>query len=209
MLSPVSFLVQTLSLLLFLSLLLHVNATSSIFQPAFSHINSTSIIDLYCFDQDSHPGIGATNSADCRGALRIIASLPEYRSRAVYRFSKNPRNGIKVPKGFQYGLCVIYVSCSNDHDSDYFSLVDVSRAAISIIKNCVDQPEIKYGGLEGVGNSGTFYVSVGKPVGPRKSLTSSTALPEATSEANDSLDVLVESALTELSNGDTNASSES
>lgn len=34
---------------------------------------------------------------------------------------------------------------------------------MKIIKKCVDEAELKWGGLEIVGDEGTFYVSAGRP----------------------------------------------
>ena len=201
------FLVYLLPFLFCVSLLPTSSALD--YQPELSLTNLTRGNGLYCFDQSSHPGVGTTNSADCRGALRTLASLPEYRSHARLRFSKNPRNGIRVPKGFQHDQCIIYLSCANDRDSEYFTLADIFTVALGIIKECVDQPVVKYGGLDYVGNVGTFYVSVGISRTARGSSSSSATLPRPTTGAEDTFGTLVESALTELSDGDTGVSAES
>lgn len=121
----------------------------------------------YCFTPASHPGFGPTNPTDCRAALRLLITTPHFTR--TLRFSKNHRSGVVLPKGWQHGDCVIYVSCSNPRDADYFSFQDVSREAVKIIKACVDEggEGEKLGGIQEVGSVGTFYVSVGKPAVPR------------------------------------------
>ena len=80
---------------------------------------------------------------------------------------------MQVPKGWKAGDCIIFISCSNSLDADIFRYADVARAVKNTIELCVDvddpfDPEQKpYGGLEGVGAVGTFYVSVGSPNVPR------------------------------------------
>ena len=154
----------------------HLCASFTFNSSQYSVSNNTSISDVinpHCFTHDSYPGAGLTNSADCREALRVLARDPLYGERRARRFSKNERNGIKVPRGWQHGFCMIIVSCVNDHDADYLRLLDVSMIAVSIIKRCVDEPEMKYGGLHGVGDAGTFYVSVGRSADPHVSSISS------------------------------------
>jgi len=179
---------------------LHASPSSSPVQPLVAATTSKpDQLVPYCFNQTSHPGIGTTNGADCRQALRLLASTPQFRDRTVYRFSKNARNGIRVPKGWQHGYCVIYVSCANDRDADYFSLVDISRAAIGAIKDCVDDAVVKYGGLSPMGNVGSFYVSVGRPVNPHVEGGTEILGAEATALANVTL---VDAALGEMFDGD-------
>ena len=80
---------------------------------------------------------------------------------------------IKLPVGWKAGHCVIFVSCSNSLDTDIFRYADIARAVKNTIELCVDvddplNPEQKpYGGIEGVGAVGTFYISVGNPNVPR------------------------------------------
>ena len=147
-------------ILLFLQILSSLEAPPTLpIQPLLSVARGIENSTPFCFTPESHPGIRTTNTADCHRALRYLISAPHFRTR--FRFSKNPRNGVQVPKGWQHGECVIYVSCASAHDSDYFTLADVSTEAVRIIKECVDEPTVKYGGVHGVGDAGTFYVAVG------------------------------------------------
>lgn len=142
-----------------------------------------------CFNEGSHPGIGPTNSHDCREALRMIYREPHRDE--VFRFSKNPRSSIdmiKLPRGWQYDECIIFVSCSNPRDAAYFAFGDVAREAVRVIRDCVDKPGVKLGGVQEMLPVGTFYVSVGRPVNPvRVSGGLSAPLAEATLVGNGSL----------------------
>lgn len=152
----------------------------------------------FCFNETSHPEIGTTNSHDCREALRIIYREPNRDK--VFRFSKNPRSSVdvvKLPRGWQYGECVIYVSCSNPRDAAYFTMGDVAREAVKVIRDCVDKQDVKYGGIQDIGIVPTFYVSVGRPVNPRMVSSRLSARPaEATLVGNSSL---VQAALSDFS----------
>ena len=111
-----------------------------------------------------------------------------------------------MPKGWQHGECVIYVSCANDHDADEFSLVTISKVAVRVIKYCVDEQVVKYGGLWGVGTVGTFYVAVGRPDNAPGIGTSSALVSEATTRA---VNPLLDAAVSGVMNGNNGASSES
>ena len=143
----------------------------ALYQPLSVFANSTANdIIPFCFSQQSHPGIEPTNAPDCYRALRRI--ILERGFAIPLRFSRNPRrtDAVKLPKGWIAGNCVIFVSCANSLDADFFRYADVARAARNTIELCVDvddplQPDQRpYGGLENVGTVGTFYVSVGPPV---------------------------------------------
>ena len=168
--------------------------------------NATNDIEGYCFDKESRPGIGYTDSADCRRVLRLISDDHHYRDRTPLRFSKNPRNGIRVPKGWQYDDCLIYISCQNDRDADTFTLMDIFKAAVTVIKDCVDETLAKYGGIEGVGSVGTFYVSVGRPDNPRPVVSSSSLSGMSSEATGTTTELLFTPALDDLSEGITNIS---
>ena len=136
--------------------------------PAALSNGSLNEVIPHCFNQESHPGIGFTNAADCNRALAGLIRQPGFTT--LYRFSKNPRRAdvIKVPKGWGAGECVIFVSCSNAGDTDVFRYADIAYEARKVIKKCIDEEtEEPYGGLNEVGLYGSFYVSVGRPVNPR------------------------------------------
>lgn len=134
---------------------------------------------IHCFTKDSHPGIGFTNSQDCREALRLMYRDPQRNE--IQRFSKSPARHqgpvVGVPHGWQHNDCVIYISCANEVDIGSFTYLDAAKLAGPIIKRCVDQmvKSPKYGGLApGVGASLSFYVAVGRPKGPpRRSISTS------------------------------------
>ena len=72
---------------------------------------------------------------------------------------------------------------------------------MKIIKQCVDEPDLKWGGLQVVGTLGSFYVAVGKPKTPRW-LSNSSVLLAATGSSLlegslDSLDGLPNDAVSE------------
>ncbi|KAL2041856.1 hypothetical protein N7G274_005641 [Stereocaulon virgatum] len=137
-------------------------------QPSLSNSNGgPNDVHLHCFTPVAHPDRGPTNVNDCKSVLEMIVSLPD--SLTPYRFSKNKRrlDVIPLPKGWRTRDCIIFVSCENDRDMDVFRLADAARQARNIIQNCVEGETTPYGGIDGVGSVGSFYVSVGRPVGPR------------------------------------------
>lgn len=179
-------------LLLLSSYLTNASPTATTTNPLLPLHRATVIVNEvlpFCFNETNHPIQGTTNSHDCREALRMIYREPS-RDR-VFRFSKNPRSSVDVlviPRGWQYGECVIFVSCSNTRDSAYFTFGDVAREAVKVIRDCVDIPETKYGGVEEIGIVPSFYVSVGRPVNPRRVPSELFASPvEATLVGNSSL----------------------
>ena len=126
----------------------------------FNHAGND--LDAVCFTPETHPDVAFANLTDCRGALGKLVRQPGFLIR--FKFSKNWRFGIKVPKQWQQGDCTIFVSCGNDYDTDTFRYADVARAAQSIMRTCIeDKPDEPYGGLESIGEIGSFYVAVGKP----------------------------------------------
>ena len=52
------------------------------------------------------------------------------------------------------------VSCANDRDTSAFRLADVALKARAIITECVNGRVLSYGGIVGVGDVPSFYVSV-------------------------------------------------
>ena len=127
-------------------------------------------ITPHCFTPASLEGVGETNPHDCRAALEILIRQPHFTTR--YSFSKNPRRGLKVPKGWTSGQCVIFVSCENDRDAYTFRLADVAANARKLVAGCVGKESerwgmLRWGGVDILGDSETFYVSVGRPVAPR------------------------------------------
>lgn len=50
-----------------------------------------------------------------------------------YRFSRNQRIGVKVPKWWRSGECIILVSCSTKYDAETLSYADVLRSAKKVI----------------------------------------------------------------------------
>lgn len=132
--------------------------------------NSLNRITPHCFTPDSSPGTFETNLKDCRDALLVLARTPDFTT--PFSFSKNPRRGLKVPRGWRSGECVIFVSCENDRDAYTFRFADVLVEARTLVDNCVGKESqewgiLRWGGVTILGNSETFYVSVGKPFSPR------------------------------------------
>ncbi|KAK0508067.1 hypothetical protein JMJ35_009151 [Cladonia borealis] len=120
--------------------------------------NSTNDIELRCFTPAS--ARFPLNPADCSVAFMQIVLTPGFR--VVYRFSKNLRrlDAVKLPKGWTQGDCIIMVSCANDRDTSAFRLSDVAHAARAIINQCVVGRDLSYGGIVGVSDVPSFYVSV-------------------------------------------------
>ena len=151
-------------------LLIHtrmINATPALLNPPPSLTNSnttTNDLVLHCFTPGMHPDRRISNLRDCKDALAKLVLEPNFIT--PYRFSKNKRrlDVIPVPKGWSSGSCLIFVSCENDHDTDVLRFADVARQARTVIRACVEGKEEPYGGINGVGPLGTFYVSVGTPI---------------------------------------------
>lgn len=143
--------------------------------------NSTNRIVPHCFDQDTSPRMGKPNLKDCRDALVILARNPDFTT--PFSFSKNPRRGVKVPRGWRSGECLIFVSCENDRDAYTFRFADVLVVAKRLVEKCVGTAEsealglLGWGGVEILGDSVTFYVSVGRPFNPI--IATASAIPVA------------------------------
>ena len=158
---------------LFQILITHASPAVIEAQPSLPALNaSTNDIHLHCFTPVAYPDRHPTNVNDCKNALASMVLEPNFIT--PYRFSKNKRrfDVIPVPKGWGLGDCVIFISCENDRDTDVFRLADVAGQARKIIQACVDGQATPYGGVDGIGTVGTFYVSVGKPLDPIGSSTS-------------------------------------
>ena len=55
------------------------------------------------------------------------------------------------------------LSCVNDQDTAAFRFSDVAHAAKAIMNHCVEGHDYSYGGIVGVSDVPTFYVSVAGP----------------------------------------------
>ena len=55
------------------------------------------------------------------------------------------------------------LSCANDQDTAAFRLSDVAHAARAIINHCIAGRDPSYGGIVGVSDVPSFYVSVAGP----------------------------------------------
>ncbi|CAF9939412.1 hypothetical protein IMSHALPRED_001337 [Imshaugia aleurites] len=116
--------------------------------------------------------------------MAMISLIGEPGFRDPWRFSRNPRRGVQVPKGWRSGNCLIMISCENDYDADDFSYADVLRKAKNVVDQCVDvaEGEIPWGGVDKIGTVGSFYVSVNGRLGPDDG-TDPLVLTNVTSEA--------------------------
>ena len=77
-----------------------------------------------------------------------------------------------MPRGWKSGDCLILVSCENDRDAYTFRFADILVIAKRLVDNCVGIQSkrwglLRWGGVDDLGDSETFYVSVGKPFGAR------------------------------------------
>lgn len=67
------------------------------------------------------------------------------------------------------------MSCENDRDAFTFRIADVLPPATRIVDNCVGTKEdpkwglLRWGGLENLGDSVSFYVSISRPNNPTTS----------------------------------------
>ena len=162
---PNGYLTIILESLLLLSTLSH-HATSTVINPSLAP--SSNAIIAACFTPEIRT-VSETNMQDCRNALTVLARAPDFTTPKTY--SKNPRReALSIPKGWVAGDCLIMVSCDNDRDAYTFRLADVLAVAKKIVDNCVAtrvSPKwglLRWGGIDVLGNSLTFYVSVFKPL---------------------------------------------
>lgn len=101
-------------------------------QPAFLALNgTTNRIVPHCYTPASLAGVQETNPRDCRDAMEILIRQPDFST--FFSFSKNTRRGIKLPRGWISGRCIIFLSCENDRDAHTMRFADVARVARSII----------------------------------------------------------------------------
>lgn len=56
------------------------------------------------------------------------------------------------------------MSCANDRDADSFTFAHVAQRARNVLRTCVDDRAVPYGGIEELGTEESFYVSLGRPV---------------------------------------------
>lgn len=152
-----------LGLLLLLSSLAY-HATSTLINLKPPSLNR---IEPQCYTPDVDIELREVNPNDCRNTLLEIARAPNFLT--PRRYSKNPRRGLPLPIGWKSGDCLIFVSCENDRDAYTFRIADVLPAARTIVNNCVDTNEdpkwglLRWGGLEKLQDSVSFYVSVSRP----------------------------------------------
>ena len=118
-----------------------------------------------CFTPALDPDLGPTNLKDCRDALVKLATAPDFTTPMSY--SKNPRRGLRpLPLDWYSGDCLILVSCENERDAYTFRYADVLPVARTLVDHCVGTevtPKwglLRWGGMDVLGDSGTFYVSV-------------------------------------------------
>ena len=132
--------------------------------PSITTSNATDNFLLHCFTPFAHPDRKAINATECKKAVRLLVLSPGFTKE--YKFSKNKRrfDVISLPRGWQSGDCLIMLSCENDLDSSVFRLSDVARQANKIMEACVLDGETPYGGVVGVSDVTSFYVSIGKPL---------------------------------------------
>lgn len=153
-------------LLLLSSIAYHVTSTVVDLDHTTSSKASNRIVP-HCFTPALTPDMGETNLEDCRKALLILARVPNFNTPVT--FSKNPRRGIIVPRGWRSGECLIMMSCENDRDAYTFRLADVLAVAKRVVDSCIGTDEagrwgpLRWGGIDIVKDSLTFYVSVSKP----------------------------------------------
>ncbi len=87
------------------------------------------------------------------------------------------------------------MSCENDRDAYTFRFADVLVVAKRLVEKCVGTAEsealglLGWGGVEILGDSVTFYVSVGRPFNPI--ISTESAIPVA-SVSGTSLDPTIE-----------------
>lgn len=148
------------SLLVLSSLACH--ATSAILNLSSTALNR---VEGHCFTPELDPNLQETNLEDCRDALRNLAMAPDFTTPRGY--SKNPRRGLHpLPLHWISGDCLILVSCENSRDAYTFRFADVLPVARKVIDTCVGtriSPRwglLKWGGMDVLGDSVTFYVSV-------------------------------------------------
>lgn len=159
-------------LLLLSNLAQHATAMLISLDPTTT-TNASNHIESHCYNPDTSPTMGETNLKDCRDTLLKIARTPDFTTRIT--FSKNPRRGVSLPRGWKSGECLIFFSCENDRDAYTFRYADVLASAREIVDLCVGTTVteqyglMRWGGIYILGDSDTFYVSVGRPLNPRTS----------------------------------------
>lgn len=155
-------------LLLLLSSLAYHTSSMLIDPNPTMKANTSNRIEPRCFTPETSPDVGETNQNDCRDALLILARTRGFTN--PYQFSKDPRRGVRLPLVWKSRECVIFVNCENDHDAYTFRFADVLVVAKRLVDVCVGTHEserwglLRWGGLDGLGDSETFYVSVGYPL---------------------------------------------
>ena len=136
--------------------------SQSLVSRSIINSNATNNIELQCFSP-VYPGRTPVNATDCPVAMMKLVLTPNFN--VPRNFSKNVRrlDTIKLPKGWGQGDCIIMVSSSN-MDTAEFRLADVAKRARTIIDACVTGQPVSYGGIVGISDVPSFYVSLGGPV---------------------------------------------
>ena len=122
------------------------------------------IVIPHCFTPEADPDIPETHVTACRDALGVLARSHDFITPITY--SKNWRRGRMLPRAWIAGGCLIMVNCENDRDAYTFRLADVLVVAKKLVDTCVGtevDPKwglLKWGGIDVLGDSQTFYVSV-------------------------------------------------
>ena len=148
------------SLLLLSSLACYTTSTVTNIRPT-----ALNRVEGHCFTPVQDPNIAAPDLKDCRDALLKIVHAPDFTTPRSY--SKNPRRGLRpLPLHWSSGDCLVLVSCENNRDAYTFRFADVLAVARKLVDNCVGNKVsptwglLKWGGMDVLGDSQTFYVSV-------------------------------------------------
>lgn len=62
-----------------------------------------------------------------------------------------------------HGNCIIMLSSSSDLDTAVFRFADIAIRARAIMNFCVEGQDVSYGGIVGISDVPSFYVSIGGP----------------------------------------------
>ena len=161
--------IPSLYILCALSSIIYVNSkpnplpagSQTLVSPSIINSNATNDIELRCFSP-VYPARSPVKATDCPVAMRKLVLTPNFN--VPFNFSKNTRrlHTIKLPKGWGQGNCIIMVSSSN-MDTAEFRLADVASRARTIIDACVTGQPVSYGGIVGISNVPSFYVSLAGP----------------------------------------------
>lgn len=135
--------------------------SQSLVSPSIINPNATNHVELQCFSA-VYPARFPVNATDCPIAMMKLVLTPNFN--VPFNFSKNTRrlDTVKLPKGWGQGNCIIMVSSAN-MDTAEFRLADVASHARTIIDVCINGQPVTYGGIVGISDVPSFYVSVAGP----------------------------------------------